>query len=108
MIVNTHLCGQGMLRCHPVQSSFDFTSIRHRSTLSFWVIGSPDFYDIALFVSNDIGAGYEVSKTQAHLTPWSESEELFRRIHHKVLFLNINLPGKRNLACASTWILWIV
>ena len=50
----------------------------------------------------------EVGPAQSHFTSDSQTEELLRWILPKVVPLDVEHPGKRNLASSGAWILRIV
>jgi len=108
MIVKTDLGGKCVPGRNPVQGGLDLSAVGCVAASRGRVVSAVQFNDPAGRVPDDVGAGDEVSVSQANFTAGSEAIEFLRRLLHKVILLNVQLTREGDFACAGGGIFGIV
>ncbi len=98
MIVEAHFAVERVGGGDPVQRRLDLAPVRGVAATRGRVVSAAQLDDLAAFVLDDARAGDEVGVAQAHFAPRRQPIELFGRVLHEVVALDVKHFGEGHQA----------
>lgn len=92
LIEHAHIRAETIVRRDPVDRALDLAAVGRRAVAAFEVGGADDLFNAAVGVPDDVLISDDIRAHQPHLAVGLQAEVLGRRIHRKVLRVDVQIP----------------